>query len=849
MSFKSEMKNINPEYSDKESLVQQVYDKYLSEPFGQVARKYKCDAFYEKLDLFDTNHIRLMCEYKYDLDFSNPDTLARVLAQVVSYMRTFQAFDAPPSTILIGDVNEVMTCHSNWLIKFLNFPGVDWHCAASSIGKKFPALVEAIKTDPEFSKLQVLKFSQISDFDFTKDVINRICELTANNVQKIAINENNIFRYSEYFMNKIVKDEKFKKDSKKMAAALYQTIIGEVNEVLSRGRPSIKAKPTKFVKFGNSPEKVLVDKVAFDNFIETVESEYSRETLSNLTGVFDRLIEDTQRRRDGKFYTPAHLCEAARAYADKYLGEDWRTRGIVWDNSCGTCNLTKGVYFRELYVSTLDQEELDAAELSKSIDHRFTTAFQYDFLNDPYEKLPEKLRLAIENGVELTFFCNPPYGTVCAGIGKGVNKKEANDTSLNNSIKEFKLNDLLSQFIFKMASNFPNVKLNIIVFGKTTWFSGQKARKFRDYINKILKFNGGFVCSSKEFDGNAENWPLTLSIFTKRPSNDTEVNRYIYDIINKADDDSTYTYEFAEPPFHVLNEYTQTDLRKLDFISDYPYTSNGLSINTDNNKPRSFSYRDSIGFFTSGSNFRSKSAREVCIWSFPYSNAGTAGSFIFKSNFTKCCEAFTARRLTANFSYLNDKEEYHIPNFNDPEYPVFSAVSLVFSIFEQAAKSTSVELDYKGNHFVIKNHFFWLTKLEFQKQVMDLEPLEGEPDEIPYMVTALHDMIQSLDVNDHLTDEGVNIVNQGLNIIDQATELLKDSYPYREEFAVANPVLQLQHWDAGYKQLKPFWEYLSDNNDEFKAKYDKFKNDFVVFKKVIKPMVWKFGFLKGKPEV
>jgi len=43
MSFKSEMRNIDPEYSDKESLVQQVYDKYLSEYFGQVASIVECD--------------------------------------------------------------------------------------------------------------------------------------------------------------------------------------------------------------------------------------------------------------------------------------------------------------------------------------------------------------------------------------------------------------------------------------------------------------------------------------------------------------------------------------------------------------------------------------------------------------------------------------------------------------------------------------------------------------------------------------------------------------------------------------------------------------------------------------
>jgi hypothetical protein len=113
------------------------------------------------------------------------------------------------------------------------------------------------------------------------------------------------------------------------------------------------------------------------------------------------------------------------------------------------------VYFWQLFCSTLDQEELDAAQLSKSYDERFTTVFQYDFLNDPYEKLPESLRLAIENGSELTFFCNPPYGTAVAGTHKGSNKAESNDTEVNRSIKDFSLEDLLSQFIYKMTTAFP----------------------------------------------------------------------------------------------------------------------------------------------------------------------------------------------------------------------------------------------------------------------------------------------------------------------------------------------------------------------------------------------------------
>ena len=568
----------------------------------------------------------------------------------------------------------------------------------------------------------------------------------------------------------------------------------------------------------------------------------NKKELKDLAGVFDRLIEDTQRRRDGKFYTPAHLCEAARAYADKYLGEDWRTRGIVWDNSCGTCNLTKGVYFSELYVSTLDQEELDVAELSESIDHRFTTAFQYDFLNDPYEKLPEKLRLAIENGVELTFFCNPPYGDAGAGMASGANKTGQNSTVVNANIDEnFKLRDLITQFIYKM-SKYRDTKINIILINKTTWQTGPKTRAFRKYVYDKFEFKGGFLCSSKEFSGIDGSWPVAVSIFTTGKTQSDELR---YDI---RDDEESNSYILIPAPDNDLASYEKVNDNTEDIIEPYPYTSDALTVNTGSNKPRNFSYKGSLGFVTFANNIRSESARICSLWSMPYSSTGTGGSFIYPSNFTRCCEVFTAKHLSSIFSWLTANEQYHIPDFNNPEYPIFSAASLVFSIFHPQAKSTSVELDYKGNHFVIKNHFFWLTKLEFQKQVMDLEPLEGEPDETPYMVTALNDMIKSLEANEHLTDEGVNIVNQGLNIIDQATELLKESYPYREDFAVANNVLQLQHWDAGYKQLKPFWEDLSKTNDEFKVKYDKFKNDFVAFKKMIKPIVWKFGFLKGDPE-
>jgi len=820
------MAKISPSNSDKESLVQQVYDKYLSQAFGQVGRQYRCDAHYE----FNFKHlpnfknakdsvIRLLCEYKYDLDFSNQDTLGKVLAQLVSYLRKFQSSDIAPSTILVGDVNEVMVSHTNWLIKFTNFPEIDWNSPANSIGTKYPELTNAIKADPEFTNLQVLNFTDLTDFDFGKDIILNIFNLTAGTDRKIAINEGNIFRYSEFFMNKVIADENFKKNSVALNGALYQMLIGDASIPY---RDADREK--KIVKATFEAEKVNVYKDAFKYLIGHTVTEYSTQQLQNLTGIFDRLIDDNRRRMDGKFYTPAHLAERARQYADKYLGEDWRTRGVVWDCAAGTANLTKGVYFGKLFVSTLDREELGAAELSNSIDHRFTTAFQYDFLNDPYEKLPEELRNAIESGTELTFFVNPPYKRAGGGTGTGANADAVSRNKILREMKDdgFQVDDILCQFLYKM-SKFPNI--NIVVFGKSTWITGHKYSKLRSFLETKLDYLGGFVCSSSEFHGNEGKWPVILSCFRSK-SNETP-NKYVYDV----DDDKKY--EFYNTDGTMLNDYAKLKPNKEDLISPYPYTSNGLEINTGHNSPHNYTYKNALGSISSKSNCRNGSSREVCLWSIPYSDLKFKGFMIYPENFIKCCEIFVARVLTKPTSYLNDREEYTIPDTTIEGYENYSSDAVLLSMFLPEAKATSVDLEYKGNSFHIPNHFFWLTKKEFMETVANNQLLEGEPDEVPYMTTVLNDP---------------GVTQDGYDAVILATELLKDSYEYREVFGVSNPKLQLHQWDAGYKQLKPLWEYVAEQDEAFKTKYEKWKGMIIALKAKVRPLIWKYGFLKGEPD-
>ena len=123
------------------------------------------------------------------------------------------------------------------------------------------------------------------------------------------------------------------------------------------------------------------------------------------TEISDRLIEDTNRRNKGEFYTPTLFVDYAHKMISEALGDNWKDEYVVWDNCCGTKNLTRDYRFKELYCSTLENAELD-------ISSRYNpeaTSFQYDFLNDPLEKLPKGLLEAFEQNKKIVFLLNPPY--------------------------------------------------------------------------------------------------------------------------------------------------------------------------------------------------------------------------------------------------------------------------------------------------------------------------------------------------------------------------------------------------------------------------------------------------------
>jgi len=144
------------------------------------------------------------------------------------------------------------------------------------------------------------------------------------------------------------------------------------------------------------------------------------------------------------------------------------------------------------------------------------TKFQYDFLNDDYEKLPEGLRNAIEEGRQIIVLMNPPYGTANDGAAKGATKKGLSDTMVGNRMSDDKMGksrqQLYNQFIYKLVKD---MCVNLCMFTPPLYLSGPSSKELREIIFESMKFEKGFLMDSSNF-ADVKSWGLSFSILSSK---------------------------------------------------------------------------------------------------------------------------------------------------------------------------------------------------------------------------------------------------------------------------------------------------------------------------------------------
>jgi hypothetical protein len=457
----------------------------------EITSPFKCDGF----GVSKSHKVRVLMEYKDDVNLSNKAELVKVLAQSIFYIKSFYNKGiVPPSTVFIADRNECLALHVNDLIDYLDMD-LDWKVAPSS-AHTITDLVLALMND---DKIRPFVYNS-NDFE---DCVQKIKDLTDNVQRKVLVTDHNITEVFRYFDEKVLGKSKLTTNEK--ANLFVQMLVNKDDNYLH----PVKRRKTVVTKaFG---EISIVSRESFESFFGHFASSYSPSQKHKLAAVVDRIVEDTTRRKQGEFFTPAIWVDKAHEYIASVYGENWKEEYVVWDPAWGTGNLTRDYQFKELYVSTLNQSDIDTANQMGY--NPEAVKFQYDFLNDDYTKLPEGLRKAIEEGRKIIVLMNPPYATSNVAGNKGLEKTGTSQTKINQEMKSEGIwgkssQQLYGQFLYRVNK----LNLDVCLFSKPNFMTGSSFKSFRKEFLNNYEFKNGFVMDAAQF-ADVESWPLTFTIF------------------------------------------------------------------------------------------------------------------------------------------------------------------------------------------------------------------------------------------------------------------------------------------------------------------------------------------------
>ena len=808
-----------------ERTVEDVYNEGINLYFPTdkgIEYPFACDGFVDtKTD--NDKVLKLIIEYKFNEMMFNTVSRAKILVQVIYYIKKFEQNGMIlPNVCMVGDKDECFVMHTNELLKYLD-ENVDWSISPSNAATANPDLVLKISQD---ANINPFIFEIDENFNF-KSVAEKIKDLAENIQRYVRVTEHNLSKIFDYFCKNVLKG-KTKLSGHDMVEIFMGVIGDKMNYFQHPSSPNILVCKGRNVNMNGN---------AFKSFFGYFDRNYTPQETMCLNGIADRLIVDADRRNSGDFWTPTMFVDYAHDMISKKLGEDWKEKYVVWDNCCGSLNLTRDYKFGELYCSTLYQSELNiGADYNPE-----ATKFQFDFLNDEIvsknsllgvynDKLPKGLKDALINNKPIVFFINPPYAS--ATNRNETSKKGVADTMVNTQMKSDKMGaccqNLYAQFLYRIIMikrEFNLTNCHIALFSPTLFLTGSSWSKFRNaYLNEFV-FDNGVQFKASHFADVADSWGISFSIwhngetFEKNNFNYTLIdneNGEIVEIGNKVVyniDGLKTASEWAKEPFKKLKTFETINV------------SSAIKIRPDTSDNRGTNFEGSFGFINNGGNNVDQNTQMVGLYTMAYGNGNGHG--INTDNFDRCTALFSARKLIEK-NWVNSKDEYLAPNTEHPAYNEFVNDSLIYSLFESKSNQSSLRnVDYKGKKWDIKNEFFWLSN----KEIENLSNTNG-------FTQTYNDARTSKERYVYNKLQTITLSPEAQDVLDKASDIVRNTFKYRELFNQEHPEYQIMNWDCGWYQIKALAkEYAKSDYEEFVKLFKELENK-------MRPMVYTLGFLK-----
>jgi len=265
----------------------------------------------------EAGEIKLISEFKYDLDFTNNANVARVLIQVLYYIKNRQKLGQElPSSIFVGDMDEYFIVSvkqfSNYLTNdYINTMDPTWSISPSSAYKLNTALYQELymKDIP----LMIKPLGAGIDKLFVK---NRLTALASNENIKTKLNSESIKKPFYYFTHTVLNNADSIEDHAKIQL-FFSVITGNEDVIYKRGK----------IRYGKTDYPVNDNYYA--GFVNVYQTTYKSSERESFISNMDSLIQEEARRFNGAFFTPKVIVDYAHETISKNLGEDWRDEYVV----------------------------------------------------------------------------------------------------------------------------------------------------------------------------------------------------------------------------------------------------------------------------------------------------------------------------------------------------------------------------------------------------------------------------------------------------------------------------------------------------------------------------------------
>lgn len=816
-------------HANEERKVEDIYIKAIEKCFENsvVTFPYNCDGYTEHSVMYDeeVKVLRLIMEFKYGKDFNVSEDRAIVLIQVLYYLKKFQqgitsTYSELPNIILAGDKTNCFVVHVKEIEKYLDYK-IDWSIAPSHASISNPDLVKEIINDG--NNINALVFDIKSNFKF-EYVATEIKRILLNYNSKLKITARNIAGIYDYFIQKVIQNPE--------QYTAQNLVYFFINVITDNEDTFIHAKK-KNILYVRDINNIKIDSWCYNYLISNYSTKYKPSEEDKLYSIKDRLIEDTTRRYNGEFYTPTLWTNEAHKEISKIIGFDWKETCIVWDCAWGTGNLTRDYSFSNLICSTLKEEDLLLCERN----NKNSLKFQYDFLNDDIENgdvlIPKEVELLFQTGKPIVFFINPPFAE--ASNGK-VSDRKSKEKTADTKMKEIMINDnlrqcsqqLYAQFLYrflKIKEKYKLEKVYICTFSPVLYLTGPRFDNFREVFFRNFKFERGFMFNASNFSDVSSQWEVSFSVW----SSGEEKGKRTFDFSIRDINKEGVIEEFGIKQVYNVDKKLRGSnwikpIREKD-KQEAVYMKSGIVIEEEITKVES----SALAFFMNDSNNVYANTQGVYILSSPVKRH-IKTTKITNENFEECCSLFAARRVIES-NWINQKEEYMIPNKSHTKYKDWVSDSIVLALFDTAAQQSSLRNIYiQGKKYDIVNNLFFMSNKDIRALADEYNNVEiYEDSKIYEKERYVYEFIK-----------GYNFTKEGQVIINKAKDLIVKSFKYRNEFNRLYPQYNVNTWDAGWYQIKAVitkYNDLEKDMNLFNLMLNNLKNK-------MKPLVYELEFLK-----